>query len=79
MSYVVKTAAQTYCRGQSHLRGVGLRLSFFEGRASARPGAGPLWANSYLVATVGGPTLEVVKRHVESQRNTWATLLPHDG
>jgi hypothetical protein len=26
VSYVVKTAAETYCRGQSHLRGVGLRL-----------------------------------------------------
>ena len=28
-----------------------------------------LWTNSYLVATVGGPTLEVVKRYVENQRN----------
>jgi putative transposase len=28
-----------------------------------------LWTNSYLVATVGGATLEVVKRHVENQRN----------
>ena len=28
-----------------------------------------LWTNSYFVATVGGATLEVVKRYVESQRN----------
>jgi putative transposase len=28
-----------------------------------------LWTNSYFVATVGGPTLEVVKRYVENQRN----------
>jgi putative transposase len=28
-----------------------------------------LWTNSYIVATVGGPTLEVVKRYVENQRN----------
>jgi putative transposase len=28
-----------------------------------------LWTNSYFVATVGGPTLEVVKRDVEHQRN----------
>ncbi|MGW0433001.1 IS200/IS605 family transposase [Micromonospora sp. NPDC003197] len=28
-----------------------------------------LWTNSYLVATVGGATLEIVKRYVESQRN----------
>jgi putative transposase len=28
-----------------------------------------LWTNSYFVATVGGATLEVVKRHVENQRN----------
>ena len=28
-----------------------------------------LWANSYLVATVGGAPLEVVKRYVENQRN----------
>lgn len=29
-----------------------------------------LWTNSYFVATVGGATLEVVKRYVENQRNT---------
>ena len=29
-----------------------------------------LWTNSYFVATVGGATLEVVKRYVETQRNT---------
>jgi putative transposase len=28
-----------------------------------------LWTNSYLVATVGGATLEVVKRNVDNQRN----------
>ncbi|MGW4422137.1 IS200/IS605 family transposase [Streptosporangium sp. NPDC004631] len=28
-----------------------------------------LWTNSYLVATVGGATLEIVKRYVENQRN----------
>ena len=28
-----------------------------------------LWTNSYFVATVGGATLEVVKRYVENQRN----------
>lgn len=28
-----------------------------------------LWTNSYFVATVGGATLEVVKRYVEDQRN----------
>jgi putative transposase len=28
-----------------------------------------LWTNSYLVATTGGATLEVVKRYVENQRN----------
>jgi putative transposase len=27
-----------------------------------------LWINSYFVATVGGATLEVVKRYVENQR-----------
>lgn len=27
-----------------------------------------LWTNSYFVATVGGATLEVVKRYVEDQR-----------
>ena len=29
-----------------------------------------LWTNSYLVATVGGATLEVVKQYVENQPNT---------
>jgi hypothetical protein len=29
-----------------------------------------LWTNSYLVATLGDPTLEVVKRHVENLPNT---------
>jgi putative transposase len=29
-----------------------------------------LWTNSYFVATVGGSTLDVVKRYVENQRNT---------
>jgi putative transposase len=28
-----------------------------------------LWTNSYFVATVGGATLELVKRYVENQRN----------
>jgi putative transposase len=28
-----------------------------------------LWTNSYFVATVGGATLEAVKRYVENQRN----------
>ena len=28
-----------------------------------------LWTNSYVVATVGGATLEVVKRYVENQPN----------
>ena len=28
-----------------------------------------LWPNSYFAATVGGATLEVVKRYVENQRN----------
>lgn len=28
-----------------------------------------LWTNSYFVTTVGGATLEVVKQHVENQRN----------
>jgi putative transposase len=28
-----------------------------------------LWTNSYFVATVGGATVEVVKRYVENQRN----------
>jgi len=29
-----------------------------------------VWTNSYFVATVGGATLEVVKRYVENQRQT---------
>jgi putative transposase len=28
-----------------------------------------VWTNSYFVATVGGPTLDVVKRYVEDQRS----------
>lgn len=28
-----------------------------------------LWTNSYFVATIGGATLEVVKRYVENQHN----------
>ena len=28
-----------------------------------------LWTNSYLVATVGGVTLETLKRYVEGQKN----------
>jgi putative transposase len=28
-----------------------------------------LWTNSYFVATVGGATLEIVKRYVENQHN----------
>jgi putative transposase len=28
-----------------------------------------LWTNSYFVATVGGATLDVVKRYVENQRD----------
>jgi len=28
-----------------------------------------LWTNSYFVATIGGTTLEIVKRYVENQRN----------
>ena len=28
-----------------------------------------LWTNSYFVATVGGATLEAVKRYVENQKN----------
>ncbi len=28
-----------------------------------------LWTNSYFVATVGGATLEIVKRYLENQRN----------
>ncbi|MGH3842223.1 MAG: IS200/IS605 family transposase [Pseudonocardiaceae bacterium] len=28
-----------------------------------------LWTNSYLVATVGGATLEIVKAYIENQRN----------
>jgi putative transposase len=29
----------------------------------------PLWTNSYFVATVGGATLDVVKRYIEEQKN----------
>jgi putative transposase len=36
-----------------------------------------LWTNSYFVATVGGATLEVVKRYVENQKNVRAPLPPH--
>jgi putative transposase len=36
-----------------------------------------LWTNSYFVATVGGATLEVVKRYVENERNTCLPLPPH--
>jgi REP element-mobilizing transposase RayT len=39
-----------------------------------------LWTNSYLVATVGDPTPEVVKRNVENQCNvedTGTPLPPH--
>ncbi len=28
-----------------------------------------LWTNSYFVATVGGPTLQIVQRYVDNQRN----------
>jgi putative transposase len=28
-----------------------------------------LWTNSYFVATLGGATLEIVKRYLENQRN----------
>lgn len=28
-----------------------------------------LWTNSYFVATLGGATLEVVKKYVQNQRN----------
>jgi putative transposase len=28
-----------------------------------------LWTNSYFVATVGGATLDVVKRYIEEQKN----------
>jgi hypothetical protein len=39
-----------------------------------------LWTSSYLVATVDGATLEVVKRNVDNQRNvqdTGTPLPPH--
>jgi putative transposase len=29
-----------------------------------------LWTRSYLVATAGGPILDIVMRYVENQRNT---------
>jgi hypothetical protein len=38
MSYVVKTAADAYCRGESHLRGVALRL---RGRSATGTAEGP--------------------------------------
>ena len=28
-----------------------------------------LWTNSYFVSTVGGASLETVKRYIENQRN----------
>ena len=34
-----------------------------------KPRIPTLWTNSYFVATVGGATLEIVKRYVENQRN----------
>jgi putative transposase len=34
-----------------------------------------LWIDSYFVATVGGATPEVVKRHVENPRNVSGTVL----
>ncbi len=33
-----------------------------------------LWTNSYSVATVGGAPLDVVKRHVENQKNRWSPV-----
>jgi putative transposase len=38
-----------------------------------------LWIDSYFVATVGGATLEVVKRYVENPRNVSGTVLPPHG
>ncbi|MBM0240405.1 transposase [Micromonospora sp. ATA32] len=34
-----------------------------------KPGLTTLWTHSYFVATTGGATLEVIKRHVDSQRS----------
>ncbi|HEX2171458.1 MAG TPA: transposase, partial [Dehalococcoidia bacterium] len=36
-----------------------------------------LWTNPYVVATVGGATLEAVKRYAESQKNVCAPFPPH--
>lgn len=30
-----------------------------------------LWANSYLVTTVGGAPLSIVKKYIEEQKNVW--------
>lgn len=30
-----------------------------------------LWTNSYFVATVGGAPLEIIKKYIENQTNTW--------
>jgi putative transposase len=38
-----------------------------------------LWIDSYVVATVGGATLEVVKRYVENPRKVSGTPLPPHG
>ncbi len=38
----------------------------FPGLKSKHP---TLWTNSYFVATLGGATLEVVKKYVKKQRN----------
>jgi putative transposase len=38
-----------------------------------------LWIDYYFVATVGGATLEVVKRYVENPRNVSGTPLPPHG
>src|SRR5450631_3440490 len=40
--------------------------------ASGRSRLPTLWTSSHLVATVGGPTLEVVRRNVENQPNAQA-------
>ncbi|KQY36405.1 transposase [Nocardia sp. Root136] len=38
-------------------------------RASAEARLPTLWTNSYFVATVGGATLEAVKRYVENHKD----------
>lgn len=38
-------------------------------RASAESRLPTLWTNSYFVATVGGATLEAVKRYVENHKD----------